>query len=224
MTILFDVILIAILVLCAIIGWKRGFLRALGGFVSYIIAFAIANKFYRLFAKWIIEIPFLKNMITDVEMPVISENATFLDKVKIIFEYISEKATISDLDASAETVKAIINNYVAELLASLLGFIIMFALTWIVLKLILWILELIVDKTPVIRQANGILGSVIGLCNGFFWTWALSNMFVRFALPILSEKWPTVFVAEIADSFIVHLCTEINPITYLFLLINLISG
>ena len=224
MTLLFDVILIAILVLCAIIGWKRGFLKSLGGFVSYIIAFAVANKFYKLLAKFVIEIPFLAKMITDVEMPPIPQNITFLDKVKFIFDYVSENATASDIDGSAEMIKAILNNYVAELIASLIGFIVMFAVTWLVLKLGLWLLELVVDKTPVIRQANGILGSIVGLLTGFFWTWVTSNLFVRFALPILNDKWPTVFVSELADSFVVRFCTEINPITYLFLLINLISG
>ncbi len=224
MTLLFDIILIAILVLCAILGWKRGFLRTLGGFVSYIIAFTIANKFYRLLADFVIQIPFLQNMITDVEMPVLPEQSTFLDKVKAIAEYVSEKSTISDLDASAETVKAIMNNYVAELLAALIGFILSFAIAWIALKLVLWLLALVVDKTPVIHQANEILGSIVGLFCGFFWTWALSNLFVNFALPLLMEKWPTVFVSEIANSVIVRFCTEINPITYLFLLINLISG
>lgn len=224
MTLLIDIILIAILILCAIIGWKRGFLKSLGGFVSYIIAFAVANKLYRLLARFVIEIPFLKKMITDVAMPTLPEKATFLDKMKAIFDYISANATVSDVDASSEMVKAIINNYVAELIAALIGFIVIFAIIWIVLKLGLWLLELVVDKTPVIRQANGILGSVIGLLCGLFWTWTVSNLFVRFALPILNDKWPTIFVSEIADSFIVHLCTEINPITYLFLLINLISG
>ena len=36
------------------------------------------------------------------------------------------------------------------------------------------------------------------------------------------EKWPSVFVAEIAESVIVQLCTKINPITYLIYFINFI--
>ena len=118
--------------------------------------------------------------------------------------------------------EAILNNYIAELLASIIGFVVVFLVTVLILKLLLWILDMIVSRTPVIRQANGLLGCLIGLLNGFFWTWMISNVFVNFALPFLSDRWPTVFVSEMADSFVVGLRTKINPITYLFMLINLI--
>lgn len=224
MSVLLDVVLIGILAICVVIGWKKGFIRSLRGFVTYILSFAVANTLYRVASKAVIKIPFLQNMITDVEMPALSPNATFLDKMRAIVKYISEKSTFSNLDETSETVKAIINNYVAELLASIIGFIVIFIVVLLILKLILWILDMIVTKTPVIRQANGLLGGAVGLFTGFFWTWVFSNAFIHFALPFLSEKWPTIFVAEIANSFIVNLCTKINPITYLFMLINLISG
>jgi len=224
MSVLFDVILIIILSVCALIGWKKGFVRALRGFVTYIVSFAVANTLYRVVAKSVIKLSFLQKMITDVEMPEVSANATFLDKMSEIIKYISGKASFSDVDKTAETVKAIINNYIAELLASVIGFIVIFIVMVLILKLLLWILDMVVSKTPVIRQANGLLGSIVGLLTGLFWTWIISNVFVNFALPILNEKWPTVFVSEIADSFIVNLCTKINPITYLFMLINLISN
>lgn len=224
MSVLFDIILIVILIVCAIIGWKKGFIRALRGFVTYILSFAVANTLYRLIARYVIELPFLQRMITDVEMPALPANATFLDKAGAIIKYISEKATITDPDGTSETVKAILDNYVAEFLASVIGFILVFVIVLLLLKLLLWILDSVVSHTPVIRQANGLLGSLMGLLTGFFWTWIVSNLFVGVALPILNEKWPTLFVSEIADSFIVGLCTKINPITYLFMLINLISG
>jgi len=100
-----------------------------------------------------------------------------------IVRYISGKASFSNIDETSETVKAILNNYIAELIACVVGFIVIFIVMVLVLKLLLWILDMVVSKTPVIRQEN-----------------------------------------EIADSFIVNLCTKINPITYLFMLINLISN
>lgn len=224
MSVLFDIILIIVLAVCAVIGWKKGFIRALRGFITYILSFAVANTLYRVVAKSVIQLPFLQKMITDVEMPELSQNATFLDKMSAIVKYISEKATFSNVDETSETIKAILNNYIAELLASVIGFIVIFIVMVLVLKLLLWILDMVVSKTPVIRQANGLLGCIIGLLTGLFWTWIISNVFVNFALPLLNEKWPTIFVSEIADSFVVKLCTKINPITYLFMLINLISN
>ncbi len=222
MSILLDILLIAVLAACVVIGWKRGFVRALRGFVTYILSFAVANSLYRLIAKTIITLPFLQNMITDVEMPALPADATFLDKVSAIVQYISEQSAGEGSEGISETMEAILNNYIAELLASIIGFVVVFLVTVLILKLLLWILDMIVSRTPVIRQANGLLGCLIGLLNGFFWTWMISNVFVNFALPFLSDRWPTVFVSEMADSFVVKLCTKINPITYLFMLINLI--
>ncbi len=224
MSVLLDVILIAVLAVGVVIGWRRGFIRALRGFVTYIISFAVANSLYRVIAKSIITLPFLQNMITDVEMPELPANATFMDKVSTIVKYISEQTEGSGSQDISETIQAVINNYIAELLAAIIGFIVIFLVMVLVLKLLLWILDMVVSRTPIIRQANGLLGCLIGLLNGFFWTWMVSNVFVNFALPLLNDKWPTVFVPEMADSFVVNLCTKINPITYLFMLINLISN
>ena len=224
MSVLLDVILIAVLAVCVVIGWRRGFIRALRGFVTYIISFAVANSLYRVIAKSIITLPFLQNMITDVEMPELPANATFMDKVSTIVKYISEQTEGSGSQDISETIQAVINNYIAELLAAIIGFIVIFLVMVLVLKDLLWILDMVVSRTPIIRQANGLLGCLIGLLNGFFWTWMVSNVFVNFARPLLNDKWPTVFVPEMADSFVVNLCTKINPITYLFMLINLISN
>lgn len=51
MSVLFDIILIIILAVCAVIGWKKGFIRALRGFITYILSFAVANTLYRVVGK-----------------------------------------------------------------------------------------------------------------------------------------------------------------------------
>ena len=104
MSVLLDVILIAVLAVCVVIGWRRGFIRALRGFVTYIISFAVANSLYRVIAKSIITLPFLQNMITDVEMPELPANATFMDKVSTIVKYISEQTEGSGSQDISETI------------------------------------------------------------------------------------------------------------------------
>ncbi len=223
MALLLDIVLISILALCVFVGWKKGFIRSLSGFVIYIISFALSNSLYRLISVYFIKIPLLQNMITDVEMPVLTENATFLDKIKEIFDFIKESTTIDNAEGTVERIQAILNNYIADILASALAFIVIFIASVFILKLLFWVFDTFITKLPVIKQANGFLGGVIGLFTGLIWTWALSNIFIQFFLPFLNQKWPAIFVMEIADSFVVNLCTKINPITYLFALINLIS-
>ena len=99
----------------------------------------------------------------------------------------------------------------------------LFLISLILLKVLLFALDFLIKKIPIVQQANGVLGAMAGLLNGLIWTWALSNVFVKFLLPVLNHLEPDFFIMEIADSYIIHLCTKINPITYLFELINLIS-
>ena len=78
----FDFILIAVLVICTAVGFFRGFVRSIAGLIEYMIAFFIANRFYIRFAGVIQRIPFISNMITDVEMPVIDSENRFFEKLK----------------------------------------------------------------------------------------------------------------------------------------------
>ena len=71
---------------------------------------------------------------------------------------------------------------------------------------------------------NGILGAVMGFLNGSIWTWAIANLFVKAFLPSLNRINPDIFSMEIAESFIVTLCTKINPVTYILQFISWISS
>lgn len=223
MAFLVDIILVFVLALCVYIGWLRGFVKTLSGFLTYVVSFAIANASYRFLSQYTIKLPFLQKLVSDVEMPAFSEKATFLDKLGEIFALAKDTALSQGAEEAADTAKAILNHCVAELLAAVISFAAIFLLSILLLKLSIWAVDAFVTKFPVLKQANGLLGGIVGLFNGFIWTWALSNVFVRFVLPILNHIWPNIFLFEIADSFVVKLCTKINPITYLFELINLIS-
>lgn len=218
MAILVDLILIAVLALCVFLGWKKGFVKTLSGFLVYVFSFAIANACHRFVENLVLKLPFLSGMLTDMEMPTFSDNATFLDKVKEVVRF----SVDHDTEAGA-VVEAMAKNYIAEMLASVIAFILVFVISVILLKLLVWVLDAVIQKFPVVNKANGVLGAVIGLLNGFIWTWAISNLFVNALHPFLQTLWPKIFVPEIADSFIVKFCTTINPITYLFELINWIS-
>ncbi len=219
MSVLFDVILALILAICVFIGYKRGLVHTLSKFLSYIISFTLANKFYVLLAKVFIRLPFLESMLSGEPF---AESMTFLDRFTLCFDEIKENMVIFGNDTVMANAKLIVDNAVSIIIASTLAAILTFVIAMLLLKLILWLLDGLITKIPVLKQVNGALGGLFGLLNGFFWTWLVTNAFVRFLLPTLMEKFPNVFVTEIADSFIVQLCTKINPITYLIALINFI--
>ncbi len=219
MSVLFDVILALILAICVFIGYKRGLVHTLSKFLSYIISFTLANKFYVLLARVFIRLPFLEAMLSEEPF---TESMTFLDRFNLCFDEIKENIVIFGNDTVMANAKLIVDNAVSVMIASTMAAILTFVIAVLLLKLVLWLLDGLITKIPVLKQVNGALGGLFGLLNGFFWTWLVTNAFVQFLLPTLMEKFPNVFVTEIADSFIVQLCTKINPITYLIALINFI--
>lgn len=222
MSIITDIILIAVFFLCIFLGWKKGFVKTLSGFVAYIVSFILANALDDLVAPLVRKLPFISNMITEGAADVgLTSDMTFLDKMNSIMKFFANDM-ISN--GNSEATQAAVKNYMAEILIAVIAFAAVFVVSLIVLKVLLRVFDSIIKKIPVIKQANGLLGAIVGLFNGFVWTWVISNVFVKFLIPVLNQSNPDFFALEIAESFIVKFFTTINPITYLFWLINWISS
>lgn len=219
MSILFDIILALILATCVFIGYKHGLIRTLSKFISYMIAFTLANKFYFLLGKLIILVPALDNMLYQEPF---TDSLTFLDRQGVLLEEIKAYISVFGNAEALDAAKQSLDQAVAVMIASIISFVLTFIIAAFLVKIILWLLNGLIDRIFILRQINGIFGGIFGLFNGFFWTWVVTNAFVQFLLPTLIEKWPNVFFTEIADSFVVQLCTTINPITYLITFINFI--
>lgn len=218
MALIVDLLLIAVLAVCVFFGWKRGFIKAVSGFVTYILSFILANIFWKFIAGFVGALPFLKDMVTEgVEGPVFEEGAGFTQKLQTMFSFMA-----SDViqNGNTETTTAVMNNYLAETLTMIISFVLIFVVAMLLLKLVFRFLNSIIKKIPLVKQINGILGAVVGFLNGSIWTWAIANLFVKAFLPALNRANPAIFSMEIAESFIVTLCTKINPITYIFQLIS----
>lgn len=212
-----DIILIAIVAVFAIIGAKRGFIRSISGYVSHLIAFILALSFYKRFMVVVKRIPFISGMITDTKMPEFTGADGFMEKIKMIINYIIFS---DDVDAAS---KAVMNNLVADVLATVISFAVLLVAFLIVMKLVFSLLELIATA-PVIKQANGVLGLVFGVLIGSFWAWIVASLFGNLLFPILNAKWPDVFMEDMLTSFVYKLCTDVNPMTYIFILIKKILG
>ena len=210
MALIVDIVLVAVLALCIFLGWKKGFIHAISKFLTYILSFVLANIFWKYLSVYIGRLPFIQNLITEgVEGPAFEEGASFVNKLKTMFTFLS-----SD----------VIQNGNAENLTMIISFAIIFIAALILLKLLFRLLDAIIKKIPVVKQINGLLGAIVGFFNGSIWTWAITNLFVKAFLPTLNQINPTIFSMDIANSFIVTLCTKINPITYILQFISWISS
>jgi uncharacterized membrane protein required for colicin V production len=221
MAFIVDIALVLVLALCVFFGWKNGFLKAISGFLTYVFSFAIANLTWKYLAVYIAEIPFLKNMVTEgAEGPVLEEGASFMDKLQSMLSFFAGDVA---QNGNAENTAAVMGNYLATLLTMVISFVLIFFVSMLILKLVFRLLNSVISKIPVVKQVNGALGAITGLLNGFIWTWAIANIFVKAFLPVLNGVNPSLFPMEIADSFIITLCTRINPMTYIFRFINWLS-
>ena len=222
MALIVDIALIAVLALCVFLGWKKGFIHAISKFLTYILSFVFANIFWKYLAVYVGRIPFIQDLITEgVEGPTFEKGTSFVEKLKTMFTFLA-----GDMiqNGNTDNTTAVMNNYLAEILTMVISFAIIFIVALILLKLAFRLLDSIIKKLPVIKQANGILGAIVGFLNGSIWTWAIANLFVKAFLPSLNKVNPTIFSMEIAESFIVTLCTKINPITYILQFISWISS
>ncbi|MGN1095884.1 MAG: CvpA family protein [Eubacteriales bacterium] len=213
-----DIILIAIVVLFAVIGAKRGFVKSVSGFVSHIASFIITLIFYKKAALLVKKLPFIAAMITDIEMPEFSSGSGgFLDKINTVINYIISSDDIS------QTSKAVVNNLLADIISTIIAFALVFTCAILLMKLIFFLLGFITEA-PVIKQANGALGLLFGILSGFFWAWIAANIFGNILFPVLNAKWPDIFITHMLDSVIYTICTKINPMTYIFMAIQKLSG
>ncbi len=208
MSAVLDIVLIAIVVAFAIIGAKKGFFLAVAGFASHFVGLLAAVFFYKPFSLLIKNLPFLANMITEVEMPNLDTGDGLMENFKAIMKYIVANEDIGG------TTQAIVNNLIAEVVSVALAFILLFVGVSLLTKLVFHILNF-AAKMPVLKQINGTLGAVMGIFTGLFWSWIFALVFGGLLFPICNETWPNIFADDMLESFIFKLCSEFNPIAFI---------
>ena len=80
-------VFLLIVIICGIVGMKKGFVKQLAGMVSFIISALLAYIFCDPLANVIQKMPFVQTMITDVEMPDFSGTTSLWDKIQTVLTY-----------------------------------------------------------------------------------------------------------------------------------------
>lgn len=162
MSIIIDIIVIAIIALCVFLGYKKGLTGVLFKIVSFIVAIVMSLFLYKPLANFIIN----KTIIDDIIAGGIAQNITINDNQEIkeikgeenlpdvISRYMNDtigKFAKDNLDNVAQSVGEQIATIIIEI-ASLI-------IIYIVLKLILLIVKIFTDafaNLPVIKQCDKI--------------------------------------------------------------------
>ena len=220
MSIVLSAVLILIVAVFALLGVKKGFFATIAGFISPLASLALTMIFYKPVAAFL-KSSLFSGMVTDtsgMENFFNEFNATedVIAKLKLAMDYLNE----NDLNEAVEAIK---NNVMAEVLSIAIAIVGLFLVLLIVIKLVFKLLDL-VAKLPVLKQANGILGGVIGACEGFVWCWVFALVFGSFIFPMLNASNPELFTTDMLSSPVYQFCTTFNPVGLIISLIQLIIG
>jgi len=181
---LMDIITIAVILLSAFIGYKRGLVKTAFGFVSFFVAIGVALLFYKPLAliltekttidDWIIEkientqsvsgdIEKLDKEVASEEEIEAQENTIIENSLSDLPSVVIEKFNLEEIKNNAKHEIAI---KVSELIMKLLSLIIIY----LVVKITLFVAGLLLNSLmnlPVLKQVNEILGLIIGTLIGF---------------------------------------------------------
>lgn len=159
MSMLLDVIVLAVLALCIFINTKRGFVKSLLHFVGFFVA---------LICAYLIE-PMLSPIL---EAPI--------------------AAALNSYDGSSGSLSDMLHmDITAEIIATVASFAILFVVFSVIVALATWLVDLIF-RLPVLKQANKLLGFILGLTIGIFYAQLLSIFFFTFSeFLIASQDWVT---------------------------------
>lgn len=161
-----DIIIIAILVLMTIIGYKRGFFKSLTGIVSVIVSFAIAVCFFTQVADFLKTTAVYEAIYENIEKNVVASDENSEENENLS---IPEKLFKSVEDSAEEIRDGVVMSFaekIADVTVKMLSIVILF----IVARVIVWIIIAlfgIVKKLPLVGWFDSLLGAFLGFVRGF---------------------------------------------------------
>ena len=232
----FDLIIVAIAVICIVYGAKKGFFKSLMSLISGILALLIALTFTPLLSESIndkyvkgpisggIETMFLsiaesgsedvaydtELLFKDSQFVSLMEGAGLTDE-KIREE---EKESTASAEAFIKALAVTVATPIAKTVSDICAFIILFAVALVILKLATLVLGLFM-KLPVLRETDKVMGVVFGIISAVFFSFVFSMMVSRLA-SAMAVAAPGTFKTDIVEnSFLLNLLSKYNPVSLL---------
>ena len=182
-------IFLIIVVICALVGMKKGFVKQLSGIATFIISAFLAYK------------------LCDA-----SRGNPGPGGYGTILEYIGSALQNSG-DASGAA-NQVLNNYMAYALSYIIAFAVIFFSVWLVIKILELVITRLLNKSP-LGSVNKVLGLVLGIFEGLLSTWLLSHFFASAILPWLANTYPEAFSMDMLNTVYYKIFLDFNPISLL---------
>lgn len=198
-----DIILIAITVLFAAVGWRKGLMKSIVGIVSLVLSFILAIMLSPAVADFLILIGTKERIYEKILMTIGGSGEA--EWISTLPEFMRSAVEAGQNDAATRA---------ASTISDMTVNIIAFVLVLIVARILIWIAAKILDlisKLPVLNFFNRTLGMILGAAEGI--------LIVFIILAIISAVMPMRENPDVAqtieNSQIVKYMYECNPITKL---------
>ena len=231
-----DCLIIAILIIGAVIGAKKGFIKAAlkmgAGIISVIVAYIFTSRLADFFSKKYILTPIREKISTAVNHYLTDANGEALTPDSLVngipealrnilslVGYNVEEVANNAFEAGSNVLENFINSsseLVSNILSTIFAFVILFFGTFIVLRILAFLLDSVFKKIPGIAQINSALGFLFGFLCTIINIWIFSGLAISLieAIRVSNPAFLNGFAAE--NTVILKLFTSLNPISLFF--------
>ena len=182
LSLIIDVAAVAFIWIFALNGAKKGFIKALCGFMSYIVAFVASALFYKDVALYIGQLGFVRNITDKINSQIVSSLTTSVSEATGgMPEFMSDFINDGTLSAS-EAIGNGVNNIAINIFSIIL--------IYVVVRLALNIFGNLSGKIkiPVIGSVNSIGGTALGIINAFIILYVIMGIIVLVAFSKNGEE------------------------------------
>lgn len=160
MSIIFDIVVIAIIALCTFIGYKQGLVKSAIKILSFFIAIIVAFSLYKPVSKLIINNTSIDDNIKNVMIEKIKPEG--MEKEQEVD--VGDNVALKIMGEATNTIEEIAETFTIKLIetATLL---LIFVIVKIALRFVTSITDLI-TKLPLLKQVNKLGGTVYGVIKG----------------------------------------------------------
>ena len=230
-TLILNFIVLLALLIPAVRGWIRGFVKTAVHFLRFLAAFMVSCVFSKPIGA-IVKEKWLGNKFYDLIWSAVGETfdgetSTMADAVpaglRKLLETFGFDVTGAANDAAAEGERMLENfvSNIADKISSIasvaIAFVAIFIVALIVLALVAKILTVLVEKLPFVRRVNRVLGLLVGLLIGVFVAWVVAQLVV-FILTTFTS-------VDYSNAVILNFFHDISPLRWILqLLANGMQG
>ena len=221
MQIVLDLLLLAVFGLFVFIGWWRGFLKAVLGLGRLILSVILTILLGPGVSTWI-DRTFINPPVYEAIHKKLTELATevantaqggvdaLTEKIPAMFKDYVDLENVNpaaDVYALADEWSLSVAGGISKVIATVIGYILLFALCFVILTVLIFIMGKLVDRIRFIRTTDKVLGLILGVANGALIVLLVSTI-LGAILPLMGQE------GIVDQSFMIRLSAGIRNLIF----------